>query len=42
MGVVTTAGIAKPAKVVFDNADVAWVEKFPESELLETENREGS
>jgi len=28
MGVVTTAGITKPAKVVFDNADVAWVENF--------------
>lgn len=42
IGVVTTAGITKPAKVVFDKADVAWVENFPESELLETEDRERS
>jgi hypothetical protein len=42
IGVVTTAGITKQAKEVFDNADVAWVENFPESELLETEDREGS
>ena len=42
IGVVTTAGITKQAKEVFDNADVAWVENFPESELLEREDREGS
>jgi hypothetical protein len=42
IGVVTTAGITKQAKEVFDKADVAWVENFPESELLEREDREGS
>jgi len=42
IGVVTTGGITGPAKVVFDKADVAWVENFPERELLETEDREGS
>lgn len=36
IGVVTTGGITKPAKEVFDKADVAWVENFPESELLQT------
>ncbi len=38
IGVITTGGITKPAKVVFDKADVAWVENFPESKLL---NQEG-
>jgi hypothetical protein len=40
IGIVTTGGITKPAKKVFDEADVAWVENFPESELLQTEDRE--
>jgi hypothetical protein len=40
IGIVTTGGITKPAKEVFDKADVAWVENFPESELLQTEDRE--
>lgn len=33
MGVVTTAGITKPAKVLLDQADIAWVERFPEGYL---------
>ncbi len=40
MGVVTTGGITKPAKEVFDKADIAYVENFPEDELLETETQE--
>lgn len=33
MGVVTTAGITKPAKALLDEADIAWVEQFPEAHL---------
>lgn len=33
MGVVTTAGITKPAKALLDEADIAWIEQFPESYL---------
>jgi hypothetical protein len=33
VGVVTTAIIAKPAKVLFDEADIAWIENFPEDNL---------
>jgi hypothetical protein len=33
MGVVTTAGITKPAKALLDEADIAWVEQFPEAYL---------
>jgi GTPase len=33
MGVVTTAGITKPAKELLDQADIAWVERFPEAYL---------
>ena len=33
MGVVTTAGITKPAKGLLDQADIAWVERFPEAYL---------
>ena len=39
IGVVTTGGITKPAKEVFDAADIAWVENFPESML--SDNHEG-
>jgi hypothetical protein len=35
MGVVTTAGITKPAKNLFSQADIAWIEQFPESYLGE-------
>lgn len=42
IGVITTGGITKPAKVVFDKADVAWVENFPESKLLNQEGQEES
>ena len=41
-GVVTTGGITKPAKEVFDEADIAYVEYFPEEELMQTEAKEGS
>jgi hypothetical protein len=33
MGVVTTAGITKLAKELLDQADIAWVERFPEAYL---------
>jgi hypothetical protein len=33
MGVVTTAGITKPAKELLDQADIAWIERFPEAYL---------
>ncbi len=33
MGVVTTAGITKPAKALLDEADIAWIEQFPEAYL---------
>jgi hypothetical protein len=33
MGVVTTAGITKPAKELLDRADIAWIERFPEAYL---------
>jgi hypothetical protein len=33
MGVVTTAVITKPAKKLLDEADIAWVETFPEHQL---------
>ena len=42
IGVITTGGITKPAKAVFDKADLAWVEKFPESKLLNQEGQEES
>jgi len=42
IGVITTGGITKPAKVVFDKADVAWVENFPESKLVNQEGQEES
>jgi GTPase len=35
MGVVTTAGIMKPAKDLLDQADIAWIEQFPEAYLGE-------
>ncbi|NJM62843.1 MAG: hypothetical protein HC849_25850 [Oscillatoriales cyanobacterium RU_3_3] len=40
IGVITTGGITQPAKDIFDKADIAWVEKFPESKLLNDEDRE--
>jgi hypothetical protein len=30
MGVVTTGSITKPAKELLDQADIAWIERFPE------------
>ena len=39
-GVITTSGITKPAKEVFDDADIAYVENFPEAELLNQEDQE--
>ncbi|MEG4441149.1 hypothetical protein QUB47_03020 [Microcoleus sp. AT9_B5] len=42
IGVITTGKITQPAKAVFDKADVAWVENFPESELLNQEGQEES
>jgi hypothetical protein len=35
MGLVTTAGITKPAKELLDEADIAWIEQFPEAYLGE-------
>jgi hypothetical protein len=35
MGVVTTAGITKPAKDLLNQADIAWIEQFPEAYLGE-------
>lgn len=40
IGVVTTGGITKPAKDVFDAADIAWVENFPENLLSNNQGRE--
>ena len=40
IGVVSTGGITKPAKTVFDEADIAWVENFPESDLIDTQEQE--
>ncbi len=42
IGVVTTGKITQPAKRLFDEADIAWVENFPESELIETEDTESN
>ncbi|MEG4857847.1 hypothetical protein QUB75_09175 [Microcoleus sp. K1-B6] len=42
IGVITTGKNTQPAKAVFDKADVAWVENFPESELLNQEGQEES
>jgi len=42
IGVITTGGITKPAKAVFDKADIAWGENFPESKLLNQEGQEES
>jgi hypothetical protein len=33
MGVVTTGHITNPAKALFDEADIAWIERFPEAYL---------
>jgi hypothetical protein len=35
MGLVTTAGITKPAKDLLDQADIAWIKQFPEAYLGE-------
>ncbi|MCL1468241.1 hypothetical protein [Argonema galeatum] len=40
IGVVTTGGITKPAKEVFNEADIAWIEYFPEKELTQTKAQE--
>ena len=37
IGVVTTGGITQPAKEVFDVADIAWVENFPENILSDND-----
>ena len=37
MGVVTTGTMTKPAKALLDEADIAWIEKFPEDELYQRE-----
>ncbi|MEG4938982.1 hypothetical protein [Microcoleus sp. F4-D5] len=42
IGVITTGKITQSAKAVFDKGDVAWVENFPESELLNQEGQEES
>jgi hypothetical protein len=36
MGLVTAAGITRPAKELLDMADIAWIEQFPEAYLGET------
>ena len=33
IGVVTTCKITQPAKNLLDEADIAWIENFPETEL---------
>jgi len=38
LGVVTTASITKPVKVLMDEADIAWVENFPEA-IVESPKR---
>jgi hypothetical protein len=36
-GIVTTGKITKPAKELFDNAEIIWIEEFPESQLNPSE-----
>lgn len=33
LGIVTTTTITQPAKALLNEADIAWIERFPESEL---------
>lgn len=35
--ILTTGKITKPAKALFDTADIAWAENIPESEFMESE-----
>lgn len=38
--ILTTGKITKPAKALFDAADIAWAENIPESEFMESEAQE--
>lgn len=38
--VLTTGKITKPAKGLFDAADIAWAENIPEREFMEREAQE--
>ncbi|MEH2381657.1 MAG: hypothetical protein V7K27_22670 [Nostoc sp.] len=40
VSILTTGKITKPAKALFDAADVAWAENIPESEFMEREAQE--
>ncbi len=40
VSVLTTGNITKPAKALFDAADIAWAENIPESEFKECEYQE--
>jgi hypothetical protein len=40
IGVLTTKNISKPAKKLFDKADIAWAEKIPESAFMQPDSEE--
>jgi hypothetical protein len=40
ISVLTTGKITKPAKALFDDADITWAENIPESEFMEREAQE--
>ncbi|MEH2359235.1 hypothetical protein [Nostoc sp.] len=40
VSILTTGKISKPAKALFDAADVAWAQNIPESEFMEREAQE--
>jgi len=40
VSVLTTGKITKPAKALFNDADIAWAENIPESEFMECEYQE--
>jgi len=40
VAVITTGTISQSAKELFDQAGIAWAEKVPESEFMESEAKE--
>lgn len=40
VSILTTGKITKPAKALFNTADIAWAENIPESEFMEREAQE--
>ena len=40
VSILTTGKITKPAKALFDAADIGWAENIPESEFMEREAQE--